>query len=863
MTPERWQRMKDLFGAANEIDASQRTAFVEKECADDLELRAELVSLLEAHNKVNAIFDQPAAAYVTDEFAADQSARADRWVGRRIGAYKIVALLGYGGMGEVYRAQRVDAEFDKQVAIKLVPGGYQANFILTGLRTERQILANLDHPNIARLIDGGATEEGSPYLIMELVEGDPLDKYCDQHKLSLRERLKLFSDVCAAVSYAHQHLVVHRDLKPSNIMVTANGVVKLLDFGIAKLLQSNDAHGNSSEDASVTAPTQTFMRAVTPGYSSPEQILGRPITTVSDVYSLGVVLYLLLTGRSPYRGALNSTQDAIREVCETEPMRPSELVSGSNGPVPRDLDAITMRALRKEPEKRYASVEQFADDIRCYLQGLPVIARGDQFSYHAGKYFRRHKLQIAAAALIVVALLGGTIASLRQAHIAELERARAERHFASVRKLANTFMFQIHDAITDLPNSTDARRRLVTTALEYLNTLAKEATGNQSLQRELAVAYIKVGDIQGRAYETNIGDPHAAFDSYSQAIALFEPLVVAMPDDTDLRTKLAQTYSRRGQLRWTLGEMQQAADDLQHALALLESLVTVHPTTELRGELAATYTGSIEVLRRNNDSKHALINAAKAVTIMESLVRENPNDRELQFGLAGAYGNRAIVIPLYDKSTAAFDAAKDLFLKASAIDEHLVSATDGGNARYLRASFTNYNNLCYMLYIKGDYVGAVNSCRAGQPVLDKLYADTQNAEIHVDAARFRWCLGRALLAMGDLPEAATNYRDNIKSLESILKTSSAVDVQFLLAASQQGLGEIETRWATQTLKDHAAQLKHWNVAKQWFEQAVPRFQNVLAKVGVTALTDDEKASVNDATAGLAKANAALARKNLN
>jgi len=245
---------------------------------------------------------------------------------------------------------------------------------------------------------------------------------------------------------------------------------------------------------------------------------------------------------------------------------------------------------------------------------------------------------------------------------------------------------------------------------------------------------------------------------------------------------------------------------------------------------------------------------------MESLVKENPNDRELQLSLAAVYGNRASLIPVYDKSPAAFDEAKDLLIKASTIDEHLVSATNSGNTRYLRASFANYINLCYLLYLKGDFVGAVNRCRAGLPVLNKLYTDTQNAQIHIDAARLRWNLGRALIDLGDLSEAATNYRDNIQSLESILKNSDALDVQYLLAASEQGLGEIETRLAAQSLKHHAGQLKHWSAAKQWFEQAIPRFQNVVAKAGVVALTDDEKASIDDAVTGLAKVNAALAKR---
>lgn len=878
MTDERWHQVKAIFSEALDLPRSERAAFLANACGDNQELLSEVHSLLNAHEKSGAFLDRVDTRFKAaalgksnrnggiDDASGNTTTLRSR-IGERIGPYRLVELIGTGGMGEVYRANRVDAEFDKQVAIKLVPGGYQANFILAGLRAERQILANLDHPNIARLIDGGATDDGSPYLVMELVEGQRLDLYCEQHKLTLQERLKLFCDVCAAVSYAHQHLVVHRDLKPSNIMVTTSGAVKLLDFGIAKLLQTSDAVDNVSSDVSGdtqgVAPTQTFMRALTPGFSSPEQILGRPITTASDVYSLGVVLYQLLTGRSPYRTSLNSTQDAIREICETEPVRPSELVDESNAPLSRDLDAITLRALRKEPEKRYSSVEQFAEDIRCFLRGLPVMARGDQFSYRLGKYLRRHKLPIAAAALFVFALFGGMIVLLRQVHIAELERARAERHFDSVRTLANTFVFQIHDDIRDLPNSTDARRSLVTTALKYLNTLAKEAGDNQSLTRELAFAYSKVGDIQGRVNSSNVGDPHAAFDSYSRAIALFEPLAAATPDDTDLRSALAQAYSRRSELRLSFGETQQAADDLQHALTVLESLVAEHPTIDSRFTLAETYSTSVEVLWMNNDPERALINTAKAIAIMEKLTAESPADRDLQYALSSAYGNRAMALTGHDKNPAAVDEALGLIVKASEIGDQLVAATNGANARFLRLSFANHVSLCNSLYDRGDYVEAVKSCIAARPMLDKLSTDTQNAQILMDAARFRWTLGDAQLAAGDLTGATTTYGDNVTSLERILKTTDSMDAQYILAISQHSLGKIESRLAALSIKNPAVQLKHWSAAKQWLELAIRRFQNVEAKRGETTRSKEEGSPLDEAVAELVIANAALAQKKTN
>ncbi|MGH8198508.1 MAG: protein kinase domain-containing protein [Steroidobacteraceae bacterium] len=399
MTPERWQRVKEVFSSASALAEAEREAFLDGACDGDAALRAEVRSLLDAHAIQEAIVDRPAAAFV----ASDPGwVGKDPWIGRRIGQYELVSLIGHGGMGDVYRALRVDAEYEKEVAIKLVPGGFHASYVLQRLRAERQILANLDHPNIARLIDGGATEEGSPYLVMELVEGEPLDQYAAKRNLSVRGRLELFRDVCAAVSYAHQRLVVHRDLKPGNILVTANGAAKLLDFGIAKLLQP-------PSPGAAAAATVTVMHALTPGYSSPEQLLGKPITTASDVYSLGVVLYVLLTGRSPYRGTLDTAEDAIHAVCETEPVRPSaavrEALPSGTGSINRDLDAIILRALRKEPERRYATVEEFSDDIRRYLDRRPVVARGGQIAYRAGKFVRRNRVRVIELAAVAAVLL--------------------------------------------------------------------------------------------------------------------------------------------------------------------------------------------------------------------------------------------------------------------------------------------------------------------------------------------------------------------------------------------------------------------------------------------------------------------------
>src|SRR4029077_6398714 len=315
--------------------------------------------------------------------------------------------IGRGGMGAVFLAERADDEYQKRVAIKLIKRGMDTDSVLRHFRNERQILASFDHPNIARLFDGGTTENGLPYFVMECVEGLAIDRYCNTHGLSISERLKLFLEVCAAVSYAHRHTVIHRDIKPSNILVTSEGIPKLLDFGIAKLLHTDG-------DAA-TIVTATGLRVMTPEYGSPEQLEGRPVTAATDVYSLGMVLYQVLTGRSPYDFKSRSPVEIARAITETEPKKPSTAIAISDGsfksqiPNPKllrgDLDNVVLMALRKDPARRYQSAEQLSEDIRRYLEGLPVVARKDTIGYRSAKFLRRNPILAAAATMCLLLTL--------------------------------------------------------------------------------------------------------------------------------------------------------------------------------------------------------------------------------------------------------------------------------------------------------------------------------------------------------------------------------------------------------------------------------------------------------------------------
>ena len=473
-------RLRMLFDAALAHTGTDRDAFVRESCADD-SLRIELDRLLAAHDRAGSFLDGSALASFGEDLTA--------WAGRRLGVYEIAHEIGRGGMGVVFLATRVDELFRKQVAIKVLRSNLDGRELLDRFRRERQILASLDHPNIARLIDGGTTEEGLPYVVMDYVEGQPIDTFCRDQHLSIEKRLQLFQTLCSAVHYAHQNLVVHRDLKPSNIVVTRDGQPKLLDFGIAKLLQSD-----------LPGETRTGLRPMTLDYASPEQITGEVITTASDVYALGVVLYQLVSGERPYPRNSHSEHDMMRHICDHMPEAPSKAIrdqTDSDGSIRKlrrqlagDIDTIVLKALRKEPSRRYSSAEQLSDDITRYLTGLPVLAQNDTVTYRTAKFVRRHTIAVAATALIIMAFFGGVVAIAREARIAERERqladaqrARAERRFNDVRRLASSFLFEFHDAIAHLPGSTPARKLVVSKALEYLGSLNPKPAATSPFNR--------------------------------------------------------------------------------------------------------------------------------------------------------------------------------------------------------------------------------------------------------------------------------------------------------------------------------------------------------------------------------------------
>lgn len=451
MKTNNWKKLNEIFHEAIALPKSERNEFIKKECGDDLDLKNEIENLIESAEGESDFLKDNAIGRVENYVSFIEDLK-----GKKIGQYKLIKEIGRGGMGAVFLAERADKEFEQKVALKIVHNQFANKDLLKRFRNERQILASLKHPNISHLIDGGTTEEGLPYFVMEYVEGERLLDYCDKNKLSTNERLDIFQKICSAVSYAHKNLIIHRDIKPSNILVTKDGIPKLLDFGIAKPFSIND----SKEAVTLT---QTGGRMLTPDYASPEQVSGKIVTTSSDIYSLGIVLYELLTGHRPYQVNPNSPLEAFRIICESEPLRPSSIVTTKRERIlddsetqkitpdtvseyrntqPEklkrilrgDLDNILLKSLRKEPERRYATVNEFSNDIERHLKGLTVMATSDTFSYRAEKFIKRNKIPIIAGSLIFISLLAATIVTLiqnsrvnEQRNLAEEQRKEAEK----------------------------------------------------------------------------------------------------------------------------------------------------------------------------------------------------------------------------------------------------------------------------------------------------------------------------------------------------------------------------------------------------------------------------------------------------
>ncbi|MGA9772529.1 MAG: protein kinase [Blastocatellia bacterium] len=618
MSPEKWNEIKRIFNEVADLSPTEQSGYLDSAC-EDTEMRRELEQMLAA-DRANS-FTQSPLAYLAD----DESAH---FKDRKIGRYRILGEVGRGGMGTVFAALRDDGEFEQKAAVKIIRRGLNTHMIARRFRQERQILASLEHANIARLLDGGMSEEGLPFYVMEFIEGEPIDRYCGSRELNVTARLELFRQVCAAVSYAHRRLIVHRDLKPSNILVTESGQVKLLDFGIAKVL---------SRDAGQSRNTATQLGMMTPDYASPEQFRGEPVTTATDVYSLGIVLYELLAGAPPYELTGLRLDEMLKLVCETEPHKPSEanadakniLSSGrlsvQASQLKGDLDNIILKALKKEPERRYDSVEQFSEDIRRYLEGLPVLARADTFAYRASKFVKRNKVSVMAASLIFLALIAGILGTAYQARAAQRERARAEKRFEQVRKLANNVVFKYHDAIATLSGATATREMLVKDAIEYLNNLSEDASDNPALAQELALAYLKIGNAQGEIYRANLGDSEGAMKSYLKSVEILDNLARENPESVEYLKNLHQASQQTAFLMVRIQHWKEAEQMGQQLLTISKKLVELEPNNpDHQNLLARAYQIKGDTVEFSGGDQETLKWYRQALDEAQKIFENNP-----------------------------------------------------------------------------------------------------------------------------------------------------------------------------------------------------------------------------------------------
>ncbi|MCG2590596.1 serine/threonine-protein kinase [Rhodohalobacter sulfatireducens] len=575
MQTEQWKLIEGHFHKALDLPPTERKRYIQRIAETDPALSSSVEDLLRSHFDSEDFLERS----IFDDVISLPN--------ERIGAWKILRQIGKGGMSTVYLAERADGIFSRNVAVKFLHGFAPGRKMHARMRTEQKILASLNHRNICRLLDAGIHENGRPYFIMEYIEGLPIDEWCTSRKLSIQQRLDLFTQVCDAVSYAHQRLIVHRDIKPSNILVNNEGEVKLLDFGIAKIIGAEQ--GESTK-------TKTGNELLTPEFASPEQFQGREVTTATDVYALGQLLYLLLTDTLPFNFKEKSSYEIGKTITESESEKPSKKVTQLSTKdssrvtslahltdrqavhqLQGDLDNIITKALRKDPLRRYQSAEHFKNDIINYIENKPVSARPESFTYLAKKFVQRHKAPVVSALAATFLLISLTLFSFRQADEANSQRLIAEQRSQDVRQLAHSLIFDLHDSIANLPGSTPARELIIEEALNYLDGLAQTENAGHGLLLDLAEAYRKVGDVQGNPTNNNLGKHREAITSYQKGLEFVRTVLQEEPMQLRARQTMANIYEKTGDVQAVLGNIDTARENKIDSNAIYKTLADEFP----------------------------------------------------------------------------------------------------------------------------------------------------------------------------------------------------------------------------------------------------------------------------------------------
>lgn len=699
MDPEKWKDIKKAFGLASGLDEEVRRSYLEQL---DESLAGEVERLLNA--------DEAAGEFIKEPFLKNSQRVEDH--SETIGPFSLIRTLGSGGMGSVYLAEHVGEGFSQRVAIKLIKSGMNTDIVLRRFLVERQILAGLEHPNIARMLDGGSTENGVPYFVMEYIDGSPIRKFCDDRSLDTRSRVALFSKVCDAVSYAHQKLVVHRDIKPSNIIVDEKGEPKLLDFGIAKLLAPD-----WQESAETVTATQ--FRILTPEYASPEQLRGEATTTLTDVYSLGVVLYELLTGVRPFHNESQNPAALAEAIRTKEPQKPSVAAlfettpaaidakattpeaanhTGETNALPAtrrsvpdpyalrgDIDNIVLKAIRREPKYRYQSVRDLLEDIESYLKGLPVKATGDTFLYRVNKFVKRHRAGVAVAGISAALVTSALGFSFYQYSEANRERARAEARFNEVRQFANSILFDHYERIKDLPGATEAKAKLVSEAVAYLDAVSKDSGDNPDFLRELAKGYRQLAQIQGVTTGSgDLGDLPAARASLDKAIAIREKLLAVAPGNVEDQRQMSLLLAEYGYIAEL--SLEERAARGRRSFEIVEKLRSVNPNREqAESDYARGLWDRAHANRRLGDNASAIKGFSEAATIYETLYNHGAGNKRFRRSAALTYKNLGTVYRVSGDPAAALAS----YEKALAYDTEIAAETPDSIEAGLGLSFSH------------------------------------------------------------------------------------------------------------------------------------------------------------------------------
>jgi non-specific serine/threonine protein kinase/serine/threonine-protein kinase len=765
MNPERWQQIREVLENALELAPDLRTAFLDGACSSDPLLRHEVQALLASGDDMSAGFLQSSA--LADGLGLDMGVLGS-FGGLEAGQvfaerFLLIRKLGEGGMGQVWLAEQT-SPVRRQVALKLIKAGMYDETIVQRFQSERQSLAIMDHPAIAKVFEAGATPQGQPFLVMEYVPGLPITEYCDQKKLRISDRLELFIQACEGVQHAHQKAIIHRDLKPANMLVVevdGKPVLRIIDFGLAKVA--------TPQIGGELLHTQLGHFVGTPGYMSPEQadpdVLD--IDTRTDVYSLGVVLYVLLSGLQPFENPQRQKQsldELLRKVREEDPPRPStKVVSDRNSSVgiadarstePKqltrqlrgDLDCIAMMALEKDRARRYGAASELAADIRRYLTHEPVVARPPSAAYRSGKFVKRHKLGLAVSTVFVLVAIAGAVATVREARIARIQQARAEQHFESLRKLTNSMLFEFHDSIESLPGSTAPRELVVSRALEYLEQIDADSPNDPATLRDLAAGYERIGRIraeEGHPHLGGTGSFQQANELYEKALAIRQKLAAANPGDVNLQLELLGTMLNVARIDEQFGELDRALALQQQRLEIEEQLAKIHDSEDLRYNIAASLIGIGELKLWLGDYESALDYERQSLTMNQALLAANPTSLKMLRGVWRSHGWTAMVLRFDRKFTEGAAESR----RALAISEQL-SARDPNNSDFQRFLIADNQSLCECLAYSGSFSEVPKLCQKAITINRAMVkSDKSNVQASADLANSNMTMGLALYLM--------------------------------------------------------------------------------------------------------------------